>query len=347
MLHFRTVAPMGGTARTPGLPSRHGALRGRSAALAITLTTLAALCAGPAWARASEPAPSVPTTSQTPRELGPLSAGLVESFAGTRAVTRPSQDATMGFQAPTTIKEVAARPGASVAKGQVILRGDDAEDVALLKLQQLQVENPLPVARARAAMELADVEYKRLREILDRGGSASQLEVDRARLNYEVARIDFETAQLQQAQNVIQLERLQARVERVRLQAPFDGVVDSVLADVGQIINESQVVIRVVSVDPLWIDVNAPTSDARTLTLQPGDQAWILADVAGNARLTGGKVVEVAPTADSASRTRRVRVELPNPAGPQRLLAGEPVWVRFAPPAGDLATRQAPAQAAR
>lgn len=285
-----------------------------------------ALGLSPAFAQPAGDARPAPV-----RVLGPLDAELLASFAGTRAVTRPSQDASMGFQTPTTIEEILARPGTEVSKGQLIMRGDDGEDTALLKLQQIRVENPLAVDRAKAAMELADVEYKRLKDIYEKGGSAI-LEVERARLQYEATRIDWEIAKNQQAQEVIQLERLQSRIERVRLAAPFDGVIDSVNFDVGEIVRESEKIIRVVSVDPLWVDVNAPTNEQTVLAMQPGAPAWILCDVAGTAKLTQGRVIEVAPTADSASRTRRIRVQVENNKGEHRLLAGEPVWVRFSEP---------------
>jgi RND family efflux transporter MFP subunit len=300
------------------------------ASLILCTSGLSLTCLPQAWADGSaDPVAEV-------RVLGPIDDTLVRAFAGTRAVTRPSQDANMGFQTSTTIKEVIARPGTEVAKGQLVLRGDDGEDSALLKLQQIRVENPLAVDRAKAAMELADVEYKRLKEIFDKGGSAP-LEVERARLSYEAARIDWEIAKNQQSQEVIQLERLQSRVERVRLAAPFDGVVDSVSVDVGQIVKETQEIVRIVRVDPLWVDVNAPTQDAKTLSMSPGAQAWILCDVAGTAKLTMGTVVEIAPTADSSSRTRRIRVQVENKKGEHRLLAGEPVWVRFSEPDAKLA----------
>jgi multidrug efflux pump subunit AcrA (membrane-fusion protein) len=94
--------------------------------------------------------------------------------------------------------------------------------------------------------------------------------------------------------------------------------------------------VRVVDVDPLWVDVPVPTADRATWELSVGAKAWALASVAGVPRIVEGKVIEVAPTADPASRTRRIRVEVPNPPSTSvavpRLLAGEALWVRFTQP---------------
>ena len=71
---------------------------------------------------------------------------------------------------------------------------------------------------------------------------------------------------------------------------------------------------------------------AGTLAAKVNDPAWVLVEVAGKARVVVGKIVEVAPVADPASRTRRVRVEVPNASGASQIVAGEPAWVRFTEP---------------
>ncbi len=283
--------------------------------------------------------PPTPTSITQPHSqaagaaVSRIDAALISKFHGNKSVTRPSHDAVMGFAASTVVKEVLMRGGQDVKKGQLIVRGDDAEEAALYKLQEERIAQPLAVQRAKAAADLAKVEYERLREVLAKGGSGQQ-EVERARLSAEVARIDHLSAISQQTQEVIQLDRIRARVDRFRLTAPFDGVVDSVNVDVGQSVSERDNAVRVVAVDPLWMDVPTPMEDPVTLGISTGDTAWVLCDVAGDARLRTGKVIEVAPTADPASRTRRIRVEVTNPAGPGRLIAGEPVWVRFTEPKG-------------
>jgi len=293
-----------------------------------------AVAAGAVAAAPLAHAQSTPPPPQTPRQL--VAAGMapvIAAFAGTRAPTLPSRDAVMGFSLPTQITEVAARGGQEVVRGTLLLRGDDAEDQALLKLQRVRSESDLAVQTAEARMDLAKVEFERLQTVFDKGASGPQ-EVERARLSFEVSRLEYLNAKIQQTQEVIQLERLQSRLDRMRLSAPFDGVVDKVMADVGQAVSENEKVVRVVNVDLLWIDVFAPTDtgDAKVLALKPGEPAWVLVESEGAPRVIRGKVVEVAPTADYTSRSRRVRVEVANPKGLTQIIAGEPSWVRFTPP---------------
>ncbi len=273
-----------------------------------------------------------------PAAMPRITPELLSQFGGVMCVTAPSRRAEMGFQQPSKIAEVLVRGGAEVTKGQVIVRGDDAEEIALLKLQKVRAESDVPVQRAKAGMDLAKVESERLEDIKGKGGSSPQ-EVERARLTYETARMDYLAAQRQQTEEVLQLPRLQARVDRLRIEAPFDGVVDLVSVDVGQSVGEADKIVRVVNIDTLWIDVGAPTQNAKTLTLKPGDTAWVMLDVAGQPMMRQAKVIEVSPTADLGSRTRRVRVEVANPKGPQRVIAGEAAWVRFVEPSAELAAK--------
>lgn len=260
-----------------------------------------------------------------------LEESLLREWAGHKAVTRPSQDAVMGFSVATQIAEIVARGGQEVTKGQLLIRGDDSEDKAIFEVQRFRADTNLPIDRATKAREQADKEYEVALETQKRGGSTQQ-QVDRARVQSELTAIDVLIAKYQLKQEQLQVPRLQARVDKFSLRAPFNGVVDSVTADVGQAVAENEKIMRVVNVDPLWLDVPTPTEDPASLSLKVGDAAWLLLDVGGFPRVASGRVIEIAPTADPASRRRRVRVEVANPKGSTRILAGEPAYVRFLEP---------------
>lgn len=298
-----------------------------------------------ATANAAQNSPSTQqanTTETQPAAASKLSESewskVLSNFSGTKGVSRPSQDAIMGFSLPTsvnatTVKGIQTRSG-DVKKGDVIVKGDDAEEQVVLRLQQERVAKPLNIERAKAAMDLSEVEYTRVREAFARGGSGTQ-EVDRARLQAEVSRIDWELAVSNDKQEKLQLDRLQERIKGYSIVAPFDGTIDLVNADIGQVVAGNEKVVRVVDVDPLWVDIPEPTDHPHTWSLTAGAKAWAMANVAGEARVVECKVIEVSPTSDPASRTRRIRVEVPNPPttnGKIRMLAGEAMWVRFSQP---------------
>lgn len=259
----------------------------------------------------------------------PTASDIATLFGGEKAVTRPWRDAVMGFSQPTRVTEILISGGQEVKKGALMIRGEDAEDAALLKLQKMRADTDWPVQKAQKTSELAQIEFDNFKSAAAERGTAP-LEVDRARLSAEGAKIDLELAKQQQEQEVIQVDRVQARLDRMRIAAPFDGQIDVVMADVGQSMSENEKVIRVVDVQRLWIDVPVPTGQTIEYATKSGDPAWVLMDLPGPAKLFLGKVIEVSPVADAASATRRVRVEVPNP---DRVVAGVACWVRLAEPA--------------
>jgi len=121
-------------------------------------------------------------------------------------------------------------------------------------------------------------------------------------------------------------------VKEKRIEAPFDGIIDEVIVDVGDSIRDSEPVVRVVDITKLELDVPARTDVTLRLGLKVGDPAWVLVDLAGRVHVVEGVVAEVSPVANYASRTRRVQVEIDNPrAWP----SGVPAWVRFEGPEGE------------
>lgn len=252
----------------------------------------------------------------------------IEDFAGHRAVTRPSRDAAIGFTLPTSVLEVLVTGGQRVKQGDLLIRGDDREDLAEAEFQKARADTPLPVERAQADVDLAKLEFDRAQEAFSREG-LSPAEYERANARFIAANIDLELSRLNQTLAALQADRSFARVDKYRLLAPFDGTVDAVSVDVGQNVPQGDPVIRIVNVNPLWIDVPVPTQDSLSLSPDGGEPAWILMPILDEPRVYQGKVIEVAPTADAASGTRRVRVEVPNA---ELVPPGLNCWVRFAPP---------------
>lgn len=252
-------------------------------------------------------------------------------FGGDRAVTRPSRDAVIGFTLPTAVREVAVVGGQRVKQGDLLVRGDDAEDRAEAEFNRMRAQTPLPLDRAVAEETLAKIEYDRAQEA-DQQGAGAPAELDRYRVRFETAAIDRQLAVLNQTLAQLQADKAEARAEKLTLRAPFDGVVDIVLVDTGQSVGAGDPVVRVVRVDPLWIDVPVPTERTIELGTATGDTAWVLMPRGGKPEVFLGKVIEVAPTADSQSGTRRVRVEVPNASA---IVPGLNCWVRFTEPEGE------------
>ncbi|MFZ4574024.1 MAG: efflux RND transporter periplasmic adaptor subunit [Phycisphaerales bacterium] len=296
------------------------------------------VCAGAAPGQDGSPSPSAARSSTEASDT-------VRSFAGIKAVTRPSQDSTMSFQLPTQVTKVFVRGGQAVKVGDPLIQGDDSEDVALYELQKMRAESDVPIKSAAKARDLAYLEYQRTEDAFNRRAS-NQQEFDRAKLTWERSVLEHENAVQQQLQERSGTAARVARVKKLTLTAPFDGVIDVVQADVGQSITESRDVLRIVNVEKLWIDANASIDEARTRSIKKGDTAWVMVEVVGKPRILSAVVTEVAPAAHPVARTLRIRVEIENPAGPSQILAGDTAWVRFTAPSEELIQKVASASGA-
>ncbi|MCA9287283.1 MAG: efflux RND transporter periplasmic adaptor subunit, partial [Phycisphaerales bacterium] len=281
------------------------------------------LATPPATARQPEPTPlALPAgVPSAPEQWG-------ASFGGDKRFTEPRRDAQMGFTLSTQVLEVLVKAGERVTEGQLLVRGDDREEASRYEQQTHRAESMLQIERARAAAELAQKEYEQSLESFRSGGD-SQITLDRSRLAMETAQIDVRIAEWSQQQEQYLAELTQARVDRFHLVAPFDGVIDAVNVDMGDVVRETDPVVRVVDLSELWINVPVLPETVLRHAIEADSPAWVLIRRGSRPIVARGSVVHVSPTTDSMSGKYTVRVSIENGAG---LPSGLEAWVRFSEP---------------
>jgi multidrug efflux system membrane fusion protein len=104
------------------------------------------------------------------------------------------------------------------------------------------------------------------------------------------------------------LKQMQIEVSQTKITAPFDGVFDDRRVEVGDYLRVGDVCGLVVELNPLLITAQVAEDKVSALSI----------GMPGNARLVTGEMVQgtitfVAKTADPATRTFRVELEVPNP----------------------------------
>lgn len=250
-----------------------------------------------------------------------------EAFGGFKADVRPRHDVTMKFSFSTEIRTVEKNGGDRVKKGDVLARARDAEVLAAMASQKQLAENELEVRAAEKQLELAEFRFNQLKA----GRTFSPTEFEELRIGTESAKVQRDQAKKNLEQQQLRMRQLEGQYERYYLEAPFDGVIEEVMVEVGQGVTEQENVIRLVNTDKLWLDPYADTAETIRLGLLAGSKAWVLINLPGKPQLVEGAVVYVSPVADSVSQTRRVRVEIDNPKG---WPAGTQARVRFSAPDG-------------
>ncbi|MFT3686672.1 MAG: efflux RND transporter periplasmic adaptor subunit [Phycisphaerales bacterium] len=281
---------------------------------------------------AAQPASGAPAASTSKVVESAEWAQRAAAFGDLEWITRPSRDATMSFTLPVEIREIPAQPGQRVKAGDLLVRARDADIVAAVESQRVRVGNNGPVDAAKASVDSASTRYQR---ILEANGerATNQQEVDDRRVQLDAARAQLVNAENEHKEEVAKLKQLEESLARYRLQAPFDGVVESVVVDSGSSIEPPNPVLRIVNIDVLWIELPTPTDLTLSKDLKAGAPAWVLLDVPGG-WVARGEVLYVSPVADAAAATRRVRVSLPNP---KQLPPGTRARVRFDKPEGFVA----------
>jgi RND family efflux transporter MFP subunit len=283
-------------------------------------------------------APAVPQARpESDRAASPAAAApeltwetLRARFGGDEWITRPNQSSPLGFTLPVEIEEVLAKGGMRAKKGDVLVRARDGEVLAALAVQKARAENETEVDNAKAALELAQIKFDAQQQARDQN-AGNPNDYEERRVGLASAKIGVEAAVKRLEEQRLQAKQLEEQAKRYRITAPFDCIVDEVVCEVGQSANDNQPIMRVVSIDPLWVDTPVATAETLRFNLSTGDAAWVLLDVPGDEPVVArGKVLYVSPVADSAGGTRRVRVEFPNP---RAFPAGTRAAVRFREPA--------------
>ena len=199
--------------------------------------------------------------------------------------------------------------GARVSAGQVLVQLDDT-------LQRAEVQQSL------AQMSIAKANHKRNQELVAQNFVAQRV-------------LDESAASLQVAE--AQLGLSCARLERMRIVAPFAGVVGIRNINVGDFVKDGADLINLEDIGTLYVDYRLPERYQDKVSV--GQSIELRLDAVPN-RLYKAKVEAIDPTIDANGRSIGVRAILPN--GP-----GEPIAARPAGGTGAPAAQGSSAPAAK
>jgi multidrug efflux system membrane fusion protein len=251
------------------------------------LLLLSALLAG-----CDKPAPKT-------EEVRPVRAIQLAAGNGGERVTfagdvRPRYESRLGFQVGGKIVERRVDVGARVDAGQVLMRLDPQD----LRLAETQARASLRAAETER--DLAQADYKRHQDL-------------RARNFVSQAVLDAKQAALRAAQANVDAARAASRGQAnqagyATLESDSKGVVTAVDAEVGQVVAAGTPVVRVARTDEKEVVIGIP--EDRVDGLRQGAEVsvrlWARPDEA-----IPGKIREISPVADPATRTYTVKVAVP------------------------------------
>jgi len=239
-----------------------------------------------------------PTTARQPAPGRPVLVAAVHyqpqvvdrSFVGT---IRPRIESDLGFRVAGKVSKRLVEVGAHVDAGQPLATLDEAD----LSLQAEQAEAELSAAKGVLAQ--AGAAETRTKELRQKGWSTD------AQLDQAKAAADEARARLNRAERSVELTKNSLSYATLVADAP--GVVTATLIEPGQVVAAGQAAIRVARLAEKEVVVAIPeTLLARAKSGEARVSIWSEPDKQYVAKLR-----ELAPSADSATRTYLAKFSMP------------------------------------
>ncbi|MEN3277679.1 MAG: hypothetical protein V7631_3469 [Massilia sp.] len=223
-----------------------------------------------------------------------LAQGASNASAEFSGEVRPRIESRLGFRVAGKITRREVDIGAIVKKGDVLMQLDPQD----LKLAAAGAQASLRAAETNR--DLASADYKRYQELRAKNFvSQSVLDSKRAALRAAQAEADAARAAFRGQSN---------QAGYASLVSDIDGVVTGIDAEVGQVVNAGTPVVRVARTDEMEVVIGIPedrVGDLRKVS-SVTVRMWAKPDVA-----IPGRVREVSPVADPATRTYTAKVAIP------------------------------------
>jgi membrane fusion protein, multidrug efflux system len=259
----------------------------RPRAATLSVVFLVALLAG--CSKAPPPPPDV-----RPVRAMVLAAGNGAASAEFSGDVRPRYESRLGFRVGGKISARQVDVGTVVKRGQVLMQLDPQD----LRLGQAQADASLRAAQTSA--ELARAELKRYQDL------RAQNFVSQAVLDEKIAAARSSQAQAEAARAALRNQANQTGY--ARLLADADGVVTGIDAEVGQVVQAGTPVVRVARTDEKEVVIGVPEDQVEALRELADVKVRLWADPDAS---IPGKIREVSPVADPATRTYTVKVAVP------------------------------------
>jgi multidrug efflux pump subunit AcrA (membrane-fusion protein) len=260
-------------------------------------------------------------------EIEQLAVEAIPQTVALTGVVRARRQATIAAQVMGTVRRVAVEEGQRVTAGQTLIELDDqqlASGVAAARAMRDEADAAIRAGRqavsaAEAQLSLAAVTHERYQTLLSKK-SVSQQEYDvseaglkAAQASVEQARASLTQAQAKRAQAEAQLASAETMQGYGRISAPLAGVVTERLVDPGDLASPGMPLLEIEQAGEYQLEAAAPESLISTLRV--GQQVGIEIEALGDNGPTEGRIAQIDPAGDAASRSFVVKVSLGSPAG--------------------------------
>ncbi len=197
------------------------------------------------------------------------------------------QGVTVAAELAGKVTRIAFEPGASVKKGDLLLRQDISSEQARL-----------PGAEAAVALTKRNLER-----------------ADRLLAEKVISQAEYDSALTDYRKAAAEAGDLRATIAKKTIRAPFAGRLGIRLVNLGQMLEEGQAVVSLQTLDPIFVNFLLPQQ--HLAQLHPGLAVRLTTDALPG-RVMEGRITTINPEVDAATRNIRIQATLANPDGELR-----------------------------
>lgn len=247
----------------------------------ITTIVLAILSVGVFYACETDTAEPEQVVKTVNVETERLESEVFESYLQQVGTVTTNRDVRVSSEVNGRIVSLNKQEGDDVQQGETVIKVDDR------KLQQ-------ELNRLQATTAQSRENYERLKRLYEEQNIGSEIDYLNAKYTYE--------------QNLAALESVRIDLENTSISAPYTGIVETVLTEMGEMVSPGMPVFRLISKESKKVLLGVPARYASAVDLGDSAGVWFDFDTETRYQLP---VTFIGNTIDPTNRTFAVEIELP------------------------------------
>ncbi|HXR09490.1 MAG TPA: efflux RND transporter periplasmic adaptor subunit, partial [Candidatus Acidoferrales bacterium] len=269
---------------------------------------IAGLGGGMLGCSSNNPAPSVAPESVSGVAVIAAQTTTAPDWLDAVGTVRSAQSSQIASQTMGNIIEIRAQEGDRVQSGQILAVIDDSQPRAAMEQSAAAVTAAQKeVSSAESDLSLAQSTLKRYQQLYEKK-SISPQEFDEIKARSQAAEARRDMARAGEAQASAALTQSRTSFANTQIRAPFAGVVTEKKADAGTFASPGMPLFTLEDTRSYRLEAMVDESDIRLVRV--GEAVPVLFDSLESAEFRG-KVTQIVPAADPASRSFLVKIELP------------------------------------
>jgi multidrug efflux pump subunit AcrA (membrane-fusion protein) len=227
----------------------------------------------------------------------------------TFGVSRPSQELKLAFPLPGVISDVLVKQGDVVKKDQVLANQDNQQDTITLASDEAEVLSTDEIEYSKADLAQKVIERDQKKTMYDQR-VATKTEWQEAELAVQLSDARVKLAVVEHQKKVFERDKQKDKLEKEKLKSPINGVVKKLNIGPGEMADpqnrEGSIVVA--QWDPMWLEANPPTAEAKNLQL-----GQVLDVTFEGEKKPRQATIVFLDQYDFGSESRLVRLEMKNP----------------------------------